>query len=238
MATVPQLEVAGHSEPDWDFGPEKYFVIPPDAHTYEGFLRWVASANFPENVRATLVAGEVILDMTEESLQTHVAVKAEIGAVLYRIVKDEDLGEYYTDGARIGNKTAEVSNNPDGAIVLWETLGSGRVRIRRRKGIDRVIEGSPDLVVEIVSEHSVPKDKRKLRRAYHKARISEYWLIDAREESIDFQLLLWRKNGYITAPITNGWMFSKILGRQFRLTRTQNRRGAWTYTLETGPEKP
>jgi Uma2 family endonuclease len=236
MATAAHLDIPIQSEPDWDVGREKFFVIPADAHTYEGFLRWTGSDDFPENVRVTLVAGEVILDMTEGSLQTHVAVKGEIGSVLYRMIKDEDLGEYYTDGALIGNKAAAVSNHPDGAIVLWETLESGRVRIRRRKGIDRVIEGSPDLVVEIVSEHSVPKDTRKLRKAYHKAQISEYWLIDARGDVIDFQILHWQKKGYVAAHSADGWMSSRVLSRQFRLTRKRNRRDAWTYTLESRTE--
>jgi Uma2 family endonuclease len=125
-----------------------------------------------------------------------------------------------------------VSNNPDAAAILWKSLQSGKVRYVSHQGRELEIEGSPDWILEIVSDSSVFKDTVQLRKAYHRARISEYWLVDARGKDIDFQILCWRKNGYVAAPAQNGWVRSRVFARWFRLTRQKDRRGGWKYTLE------
>lgn len=226
-------KTAARSRPQWEFGAEKVLEIPPTAHTYEGFRRWVSADDFPEKLRVTYLDGKVWLDMGEESIQTHVAVKTAVYTVLGTLMTVEDLGEFYPDGVMIGNEDAEVSNNPDGAAALWESIESGRVWFRRRDQLERAVEGSPDWIMEIVSASSVTKDTQLLREAYHRARITEYWLIDARGDQIVFRILIWHKSGYIAARSEDGWMKSKVFGRYFRLTRRRNRRGAWLYTLET-----
>jgi Uma2 family endonuclease len=95
--------------------------------------------------------------------------------------------------------------------------------------------GSPDLLVEIISRSSVRKDKVLLREAYHRARISEYWLIDARGEDIDFKLLWWRRTGYVAAVPRDGWLRSRILRHEFKLERVRHRLGLWRYTLHARP---
>jgi Uma2 family endonuclease len=87
---------------------------------------------------------------------------------------------------------------------------------------------SPDWVLEIVSNSSVAKDTRDLRQAYHRARIREYWLVDARGEDIHFQILHWRKTGYVAAPREAGWQRSRVFARWFQLTRCRDRRGGWS----------
>ncbi len=86
-------------------------------------------------------------------------------------------------------------------------------------------------MLEIVSNSSVSKDKRKLRQAYHQAGIREYWLIDARGDELEFQILHWRKKGYLAAPRQDGWQRSQVFGRSFQLSRTRDRRGNWRYEL-------
>src|SRR5256885_8764701 len=44
------------------------------------------------------------------------------------------------------------------------------------------LEGTPDMVLEVVSESSVQKDTKRLRQLYWQAGIREYWLVDARRE--------------------------------------------------------
>ena len=43
--------------------------------------------------------------------------------------------------------------------------------------------------MEIVSPSSVSKDKKHLRECYYRAGIPEYWLIDARGEDVEFDIL-------------------------------------------------
>jgi len=53
--------------------------IPADAHTFEGFLRWLGSDDFPESGRIDFLAGEIEAEMSPEDLQTHGVLKVEIG---------------------------------------------------------------------------------------------------------------------------------------------------------------
>lgn len=74
------------------------------------------------------------------------------------------------------------------------------------------------------------------RAAYHRARIPEYWLVDARGESINFQILRWHEDGYRPAPKRRGWQRSRVFGCSFRLVRKRDELGLWEYTLQTRAE--
>lgn len=224
-----------HLQSVWEDG-QRLLVIPKQAHTYDGFLKWVMCDDFPEKLRVCFIQGEVSVDMSEECLSTHVAVKSGVYVTLLNLVMDEDLGEFYPDGVLIGNPEAEVSNNPDGVAVLWESFEAGRVRFIERRGEPRAVEGSPDWVLEILSDSSVAKDTKQLREAYHRARIPEYWIIDARGPDISFQILTWRPAGYVAVVAKDGWLASKVFGHSFRMTRKRNRAGHWTYTLSVRRE--
>jgi Uma2 family endonuclease len=213
-----------------------HLIVPPSAFTLSGFRAWVKADGFPERVRVAFLDGEIYLDMSNEELETHVAVKGEIGRVLSTLVRDSKLGKYYGDGVLVTNEAANVSNNPDALFLSWETIDSRRVQLIPREGEEgqyTEIEGRPDWVLEVVSDSSVRKDTRRLREAYHRAGIPEYWLIDARGEEIAFQILHRRKNGYAAAPLREGWQRSRVFGRNFRLVREHDRAGMWEYTLET-----
>ena len=56
--------------------------IPPDVHMLAGFRRWVHSGELPEKLRTHFINGMVYLDMSEESIQSHVFVKVGIFATL------------------------------------------------------------------------------------------------------------------------------------------------------------
>jgi hypothetical protein len=71
-----------------------------------------------------------------------------------------------------------------------------------------------------------------LRKAYHKAGISEYWLIDARGDELSFQILDRHSSDFVPVSSKGGWIYSKVFDREFRLTRVRNRIGGWSYTLE------
>lgn len=212
----------------------QFLRIPASAATFAGFRAWVRSDDFPEKVRSTYVDREIYLDMTKETLGTHARVKAGTSRVLMNLEFEFKLGTFFLDGVLISNEVAKVSNNPDGVFVSNETAQSNRVRLvaqQNDKGDFVELEGSPDWVMEIVSDSSVRKDTVQLRRAYHRARITEYWLIDARGEEINFQILHWRKKGYVAAVKREGWQRSRVFDRWFRLTREQGTMGLWEYTL-------
>jgi Uma2 family endonuclease len=206
--------------------------------THAGFREWATSPAFPEHVRATFLDGEVILDLSNEEPEAHVAVKGEVFAALVPLVRTERLGKLYPDGVLVSNEKGKVSSNPDASFCSRESLRSGRVRLVPREGQPgryREIEGTPDWVLEVISDSSVEKDTEQLRKAYHEAGIPEYWLIDARGDEIDFQILHGRRSGYAAAPSKGGWQRSRVFGREFRLQRHQDEFGLWEYRLEVRP---
>ena len=173
--------------------------------------------------------------MSPEELETHAIVKAEIARVLLNINKERRRGKFYPDGTLLTNVEANLSTEPDSLFILWKTLESGRVQLvprADREGQYMEVVGTPDWLLEIVSQTSVAKDTKRLRRQYHRAGVSEYWLIDARGEDIDFQILLWTESDYAGAPERKGWQRSRVFGRWFRLTRRRGRMGLWEYTLQ------
>ena len=100
-------------------------------------------------------------------------------------------GKLCVAGVLVSNVAAGVSSNPDATLLLFKSLRSGRVRLVPRVGKTgryKEILGKPDWLLEVVSDGSVQKDTEKLPAAYHRAEVSEYWLVDARGDTIDFRI--------------------------------------------------
>src|SRR5215208_5193165 len=130
--------------------------IPRDAYTLEGFRRWVHSDAFPEKQPVLFRKGEIYLFMPKENILTHAAIKTPVAIKLGGLFNKLDLGDFYINGVLVTNVEAELSGNPDMVGILWESLESGKVRYVTNKDNEEVeIEGSPDWLLEIVSNSSV-----------------------------------------------------------------------------------
>jgi len=218
-------------------GDDFLLSVPPEAHTLAGFRKWVLSDEVPEKLRVSFLDGKVFIDMSKEEILTHASVKTAVAGSMFSVNQQLDFGDLYINGVLVTNVEANVSNNPDMVAVSWESLESGTVRyVATERSREMEIEGSPDWVLEIVSNSSVAKDTRDLRVAYHRAGIREYWIIDARGADIRFQILHSRKSGYVAAPRADGWQRSRVFSRWFQLTRSKDRRGGWRYQLATKAE--
>jgi Uma2 family endonuclease len=211
------------------------FTMPVSVCTLDGFREWITSEAAPEFGRIAFLNGEVFIDMTNERVDTHGLLRLEYDRGFSNLLREEDLGLYFPDGCRLSNRKAKLSTAPDGFFATWKTLQSNRLRripMARGAGV-RELEGTPDMVLEILSDSSVNKDLVVLRGRYHKAGIDEYWLVDARGDEIEFQLLRWSPADYAPVqPQRGGWLPSAVFGCKFRLTRKRNRIGMWQYTLE------
>lgn len=206
------------------------------AESLDGFRAWVYSDDFPDEGKYTYFQTEVLLDMAAEWANSHAEVKTEITSVLKSIVRERDLGKLYGDGMWFTNDDADVSNEPDAMFVSWETLQSGRLTLIKTASCDDGIEyqGSPDWALEVVSDSSEIKDKKWLTQAYHAAGIREYWLVDARGESIEFTLNVWSPSGYLRqVPDSDDWLRSEIFDCDVRLHRKRDRVCGWEYKLHT-----
>ena len=111
---------------------------------------------------------------------------------------------------------------PDAMFASYETFRSGRLRQisgRRPEGVIEV-EGTPDMVLEVISRSSVRKDTVDLLDQYWQAGIREYWLIDPRREPIPFDILRHTARGYVATRRQNGWLKSVVFGKSFQLLRS------------------
>jgi Uma2 family endonuclease len=210
--------------------------LPRAARTHAGFRRWITSRRFPAQVRPTFVDGEIWLSMSPESLETHNKVKGEFTSALIRFIREHDIGESYCDRALFTNVPARVSTEPDFLFVSWAASESGRVTLtRRRQRNEEFIEivGTPDLVLEVVSDSSTRKDLVRLKAAYERAGIPEYWLVDARGQRISFQILTLENAGYRAVVPADQPQSSRVLGARFELRRARNRLGRFTYTVSS-----
>ena len=202
--------------------------VPASALSHRGFRDWVLSDELPERTRASWIEGEVLIDMSPEAIDTHNALKTEPTAVLANLVRDEDLGELYSDGVLFTNEEAGVSTEPDLMFVSFASLEQGRVHfaMKATRDDDRLeLQGTPDLVVEVISDSSVRKDDKLLRAGYARAGVPGYRILDARGTEVRFELLT------LEAGVSQSADRSAVLSRRFTLDRAKNRVGHWAYRL-------
>jgi Uma2 family endonuclease len=139
---------------------------------------------------------------------------------------------YLPDGVLLSNADADIAVNPD-AVFVSHAARQDRVRfLEGTKGGYVEMQGSPDMVLEVVSDSSVRKDLHQLRQDYWEAGIREYWLVDARREPIVFDILRHTPKGYRTTPKKDGWIKSVVFGKSFRLTHQIDALGRQKYSLE------
>ena len=207
--------------------------IPKWIGNLESFRFWARSEEFPKTGRICYFNEEMWVDMSEEQFYSHNQVKAEYNRVLGGLAKGERIGRWVPDGMLLSNVPAQFSVQPDGCFFFHETLASGAIQLVEGSAAGFVeLEGTPDVVLEVVSIASVDKDTDTLRTLYWKAGIPEYWLVDARGERLAFDILRPTARGYVSTRKTSGWLKSAVFGKSFRLRRTTDERGNPEFTLE------
>jgi Uma2 family endonuclease len=205
--------------------------VPSWVTTLEAFRRWADAEDFPQTGEICYLKGEVYVDLSKEQIFTHVLVKTRIAAALSDLAETEQLGLFLGDGALLSNVDADMAVVPDAVFVSTDGL---RDRVRLLEGKDEgyvELEGSPDMVLEVVSRSSISKDTEALREAYWEAGVREYWLVDARLEPLTFDILRHTARGYRATPKKGGWLASAVFGKSFRLTRQVSALGHPKYTL-------
>ena len=198
-------------------------VVPPDVVDLDSFLDWIDTAELPEKTRLHFIDGETYVDDEMEEAFSHNQLKTFLFIAIGLEVMERERGMFFTDGMLVVNRAAGLSCEPDGMFVLQSTLDSGRLefaRGKRSKGVATRVVGTPDVVIEILSDGSVEKDEVKLYESYWKAGIPEYWLLDARADEIRFDLNRHGAGGYEAVEPVDGWRASGIFGKSIRIDRT------------------
>jgi Uma2 family endonuclease len=208
--------------------------IPAGLDTLEAFRTWAKSDQYPGRGRYAYLNGEMWVDLSMEQLFSHNNVKTQFTVTLGSLIRAANLGYFFSDGTLLSNPKANLSTEPYGTFVAYETMRNGRVRLIEGSSEGFVeLEGSPDVVLEVVSATSVRKDTETLRALYWQAGIPEYWLVDARGDEPVFDLLRHTSRGYsATRKLANGWQRSAIFNHSFRLTLGTDPLGHPRYTVE------
>lgn len=213
--------------------------IPSWVNDLEAFRRWSRTEDYPERGWVSYLDGEIWVDMEMERLFTHNQVKTQFTIVLGGLVESEELGYFFSDRALLSNEDANLSTEPDGTFCSFGTLEEKRVRLVEGLEEEAVeIEGTPDVVLEVVSKSSVRKDTKILRKLYWRAGIPEYWLVDARKPPVQFDILSWTERGYSATRRRQGWLKSKVSGRSFLLETKPDRLGHPQFVLRLATPEP
>ncbi len=131
--------------------------------TYEEFL-----ANVGENVHAEWVDGEVCIFVPPTI--RHQRIAKFLAILIHHFVRGRNLGEVLIAPCEM--RFARSAREPDILFIAREH--ADRVSAQR-------VVGPADLVVEIISDESVTRDRRDKFQEYAEAGVAEYWIIDPRE---------------------------------------------------------
>jgi Uma2 family endonuclease len=213
--------------------------IPGNITTLDAFRQWARSDDCPEKLRVAWLAGVLWVEVAMEQFYSHNRVKTEITRVLGNLVRETDPGVYLSDGMLLSHPQAGLCTIPDGIFVSYGALQSGQVRRVPNSHNEGPVEleGSPEMVVEVVSRSSEDKDLNTLPSLYHGAGVRELWRVDARRD-LRFQILRWDAAGYLPTQLPDGWWRSDVFARDFQLTQDLDPLGQPRFTPQVRPHQP
>lgn len=164
MADVTMLAPAGHDV--LVDAPEELYM------TEEEFVAWAG-----EDVRAEFVDGkaEVLMAGNED----HERVGGFLFALLTIFVQQRDVGHVFFSNFMVRLRRG-LRRVPDIHYIEKSRLD----QIHRTE-----VEGYSDLMVEIVSDDSVDRDRRAKFREYQEAGVREYWIVDPGYHRLDIFVL-------------------------------------------------
>lgn len=164
--------------------------------SYEEYLAWAG-----EDVHAEWVNGEVIVQMP--SKPRHQQVVAFLLRLLGLFIELFETGRLLL--------SLEMRATPDGPARQPDLLFVAREHLDRLT--ETRLSGPADLVVEVVSDDSVARDRADKFYEYQAAGVKEYWIIDPRPgyERVDFYVLD-DKGRYTPVPVdADGRYHSTVL---------------------------
>ena len=179
------------------------------------FRRWTKSGDYPERGEYAYLDGELWVDVSMETL-LHNLIKTQIDAVLTMLVQTQQLGRFIGDRMRLVHEGAGLSVEPDGTFVSHDAIRLGQVCFEQGTQSLEVV-GTPDMVLEVVSSHSIQKDTVALRDLYAAAGIAEYWLMNPLGREPTLEILRLSGKAFVSQRKSDGWMKSTVFGNSFRL---------------------
>ena len=134
--------------------------------TYEDYR------NTPDDERYEVIDGELIMVATPSVI--HQMIQDNIGLLLNLFIRANNLGRLFYTATDVYLSDTNVVQ-PDLLFVSRE---------RAHVLTYGVVNGAPDLVVEILSPSTARLDKVRKRELYARFRVPEYWQADAETRSV------------------------------------------------------
>jgi Uma2 family endonuclease len=165
--------------------------------SYEEFLAWA-----DEDVHAEWVDGEVIVQMPPK--EPHQRVVAFLIPLMGLFIQLYNLG-------RLLPAPFEVRALPDGSAREPDLIFVAREHLDRLS--QERLSGPADLVVEVIADDSVARDRADKFYEYQEAGVREYWILDSRpgRERTDFYVLDDKGRCRPVPPESDGRYHSTVL---------------------------
>ena len=134
--------------------------------TYEDYC------NLPDDERYEVIDGELLMAAAPSVL--HQMVQDNIGLPLSTFIKANNLGRVFYSATDVLLSDTNVVQ-PD---ILFVSRGRSHILTFN------VINGAPDLVIEILSPSTAQRDRTQKRELYARFRVSEYWQADTEGQRV------------------------------------------------------
>lgn len=139
-------------------------------------------------VKYQLEFGELV-EVTRPTWE-HNELAHELEHAIRQYVRSRRLGRVSGDILVILDEAKDLAYAPDIVFVATENLE----RIREGK-----VDGSPDLVVEVLSPTTMHEDVGKKKRIYHAYGVQWYWIVDMERQVIEEYR--WTSEGYLLTQV-------------------------------------
>jgi Uma2 family endonuclease len=127
----------------------------------------------PEGTACQLIAGELVMSSTPIPLHQYIVV--HICMKMLQFVEAAGLGQVFVSPIDVRLSERNIFQ-PDILFISKEKASLIG---------ERMIEGPPDLVAEVLSPSSAYHDLRTKFRAYEQAGVQEYWIVDPERKSVE-----------------------------------------------------
>ena len=136
-------------------------------------LTWDDIKNWPEDAgRTEIVDGDLVMSPTPAT--RHQRICTLLGAEIFLFVRQNSLGEFLSSPMHV-ILAPHVHYEPDLCFIA-----------KHRQDIvkEKFIDGPPDLIIEVISESNRTHDTVVKFHHYAQYGVSEYWLVDPRDNEI------------------------------------------------------
>jgi len=194
---------------------DEVITVPKWVSDLRSFRRWFRSDHFPSDAKVVYYDGNIWVDQQMERY-LHTYIKTEIAGAIREWAKAHLPGATLCDKLRYTDRAADLSCEPDVIFVTDASLENRTVKLMDGD-TSLEVEGSPEIIVEVISPTSVVKDEKTLREKYWQAGVQEYWLADSRKVPT-LSILKRTARGFVTVKANaQGWLRSEVLGALCRL---------------------